>query len=91
MENLLLDFLTEVVRHAAHECPARGWQSWKRVSGVQLGVDGGGCVLPVDGYGLPLLKDFAETLRKVLCRFAYHLSGENIADCILDHFASVSP
>ena len=33
-----------------------------------------------------MLKDFAETLRKVLCRFAYHLSGENIADCILDHF-----
>ena len=87
MENLLLDFLTEVVRHAAHECTLRevgnlgsGYQ------GIQLRVDGGGCVLPVDGYGLPLLKDFAETLRKVLCRFAYHLSGENIADCILDHF-----
>ena len=87
MENLLLDFLTEVVRHAAHECTLRevgylgsGYQ------GIQLRGDGGGRVLPVDGYGLPLRMYLAETLRQGRCRFAYHLSVEYIADCILDHF-----
>ena len=86
MENLLLDFLSEVVRHAAHECALReiGYLGSGN-KGIQLRVDRGGCVLPVDGDGLPLLEYLAETFRKALGRFPDYLPGENIADCILDH------
>ena len=87
MENLLVYLFPEVVRHTAHECALRevGYLGC-RYQRVQLRVDGGGCVLPVDGDGLPLLENLAETFRKAFGRFPDHLPGEDIPDCILDHF-----
>ena len=53
--------------------------------GIQLRVDRGGCVLPVNGDGLPLLEYLSETLRQVLGCFAYHLAAEDVTDRILDY------
>ena len=55
------------------------------IQGIQLGIDGGGNILTVDGNGLPFLKNLSETFRKRLGRFADHLSAEDVADRILDH------
>lgn len=62
MEDFLVYLCPEVVRHTAHECSLReiGYFGC-RYQRVQLRVDGGGCILPVDGNGLPLLEYLAET------------------------------
>ncbi len=67
MEDFLVYLCPEVVRHAAHERSLReiGYFGC-RYQGVHLRVDGSGCVLPVDGDGLPLLEYLAEAFRKVL-------------------------
>ena len=86
MENLLVYLLPEVVRHAAHECALRevGYLGSGN-QGIQLRVDGGGCILSVDGYGLPLLEYLSETLRKILGGFTDHLAAEDVTDRILDY------
>lgn len=74
MENLLVYLFPEVVSHAAHECSLRKISDFgSRYQGIQLRIDGGGCILSVDGNGLPLLEYLAETLRQVLGRFPDHL------------------
>lgn len=86
MENLLFYLFSEIVRHTAHECSLReiGYFGC-RYQRIQLRVDGGGCILPVDGDGLPLLQNFTKPLGKALCGFTYHLAAEYIADRILDY------
>ena len=86
MKNLLVYFLSEIVRHTAHECALReiGYLG-RRYQRVQLCVDGSGCVLPVDGNGLPLLEDFTEPFRKAFGSLAYHLAAENVAHRVLDY------
>lgn len=86
MENLLVYLLPEVVRYAAHECALRevGYLGSGN-QGIQLRVDGGGCVLPVDGYGLPLLEYLSEAFRKILGGFTDHLAAEDVTDRILDY------
>lgn len=74
MKNLLFDALIEVVCHRTdkHTLRERGNLA-RRDKALHLRVDGGGLVLAVDGDALPLLQDFAETLRKGLGGFAHHL------------------
>ena len=85
MENLLLDFLAEVVRHRTdeHTLCQRGNLA-RRDKAVHLGGDGGGHVVAVDGDGLPFLQDFAEALGERLGCLAHHLSGEDVADGVDD-------
>ena len=64
MKNLLLDALVEIVRHRPDEHALREHGNLARQDkALLLRVDGGGLVLTVDGDTLPLLQDFAETLR----------------------------
>ena len=85
MENLLLDFLAEVVRHRTdeHTLCQRGNLA-RRDKAVHLGGDGGGHVVAVDGDGLPFLEYFAEPLGERLGRLAHHLPGEDVADGVDD-------
>ena len=80
MKDFLLDALIEVVRHRADEHALRECGNLaRRDKALHLRVDGGGFVLTVDGDALPLLQDFAETLRKVFGGLAHHLTGEDVA------------
>jgi hypothetical protein len=90
MKNLLLDALIEVVRHRAdeHALRERGNLA-RRDKALHLRVDGGGLVLAVDGDALPLLQDFAETLRKGLGGLADHLTGEDVAHYSLNTFSEI--
>ena len=86
MENLLVNLLAEVIRHATHKCALREVGNLRgRYKEVQLSIDRGRCVLTVDRYRLTLLEYFAETLREVLCCSAYHLSAEDVTHRILDN------
>ncbi len=56
VENLLLDALVEVVGHRTDKHTLRKTGNLaRRDERVHLRVDGGGNVLPIDGYGLPFL------------------------------------
>ena len=85
MENLLLDFLSEVVRHRTdeHALRQRGNLA-RRDKAVHLGGDGGGHVVTVDGDGLPFLENLAEPLGERLGGLAHHLPGEDVADGVDD-------
>ena len=92
MENLLFDFLPEIIRHAAHERTLReigDFGCWNKR--IHLRVDGGRGILPVDGERLPLLQDFTETLREILGGFSHDLPAENIAHRILDNLRFLVP
>ena len=80
MKDFLLDALVEVVGYCTdkHTLRERGNLA-RRDKALHLRVDGGGLVLAVDGDALPLLQDFAETLRKGLGGLAHHLTGEDVA------------
>ena len=86
MENLLVNLLTEVIRHATHKCALREVGNLRgRYKEVQLRIDRGRCVLTIDRYRLTLLEYLAETLREVFGCFTYHLSAEDITHRILDN------
>lgn len=87
MKDLLVYLLAEVVGNAADERALR--QICYLGCGneeIELGVYRSGSVLPVDGYRLALLEYFSEAFRQVLCRLAYDLPAEDIADSVLDYF-----
>ena len=85
MENLLLDFLSEVVRHRTdeHALRQRGNLA-RRDKAVHLGGDGGGHVVTVDGDGLPFLEYLAEAFGERLGGLAHDLPGEDVADGVDD-------
>ena len=81
VKNLLLDALVERVGNGAYEHSLRqGGNLRGRDQRIHLRVDGGGLVVAVDGYALPLLQDLAETLGERLGRLPDDLTGEDIAD-----------
>ena len=61
VKNLLFDTLVEVIGHRTdkHTLRQAGNLAW-RDKRVHLRIDGGGNILPVDGYGLPFLQDLSE-------------------------------
>lgn len=66
MENLLFYLLAEVVRYGSYKGALREVGNLGRGNErVKLRVDGGGYVLAVDGYGLPLLEYFPKRSESV--------------------------
>ena len=87
VENLLLDPLVERIGYGADEHPLRQRGNLRgRDERIHLRIDGCGLVVAVDGYALPPLQDLSETLGERFGRFAYHLTGEDVADGIHHDF-----
>ena len=92
MENLLFDTFVEIVGHRTDKHALRqAGNLARRDKAVHLRVNGGGDVLPVDGYGLTRLQDLSEPLRKRLGGFAHHLTGEDVADSVHHHLRFLVP
>ena len=63
MKDFLVYLLPEIIRYGTDEGPLREvCYLGSRNKRVELRVDGGGHILTVDGYGLPLLEYFPEPL-----------------------------
>lgn len=87
VENLLLDPLVERIGYGADEHPLRQRGNLRgRDERIHLRIDGCGLVVAVDGYALPPLQDLSETFGERFGRFAYHLTGEDVADGIHHDF-----
>ena len=86
MKYLLLDAFGEIIGDCSHEhslCE-RGDLALRNQA-VHLRGDGGRFVASGDAHALPFLKHLAKPLRERLCRFADHLTGENVSDSIHHH------
>lgn len=87
VENLLFDPFIERIGHGADEHSLRQRGDFRgRDERIHLRIDGCGFVVAVDRDALPSLQDLSEAFGERLGRFAYHLTGKDIADGIHHDF-----
>ena len=75
MENFLVDAFVKVIGHCTHKHTlgeVADFGSWDET--VHLCGNGSGFIIPVDGHGLALLKDFTETFREGFGCFSHDLT-----------------
>lgn len=92
MKYFLFDALGKVIRYRANEHTLRkAGNLARRNQRIHLRIDGGGFVVAVDGYALPLLQHLSEPFGERFGRFSHDLPRKDIADGVHHDFGLLVP